>query len=114
MKQYRITSTHTVHETDYTYGDLDYIQTYNQNSVIEAENPKQAIQIYFDNVLYYNFTIDSAYIEEGILYYDVLVDEDNIEVTDAETTKLWQNGEVKLFSNSISVSVCELVEVNIE
>ena len=112
MNTYIIKTSHEIEIDKYKEGLTNYVNSYSLKSEIKAATPREAIQKYFDEYLYYNFDIKSAYIlheeEKGeatnILFYDVLVDEENNEATENQR-KLWKKDKLTLYNNSIYLEI---------
>lgn len=111
MKTFFISSRHEIFADDYNEGELNYVNSYDMNSFINAENPKQAIEKYFETVLCYDFSFEGSYFEDGCLNYDVLVDADNLQATEKEK-ELWKQGKKTLYCDNISLEVNELIKIN--
>ena len=52
MKTYIIKTNHEIEIDTYNEGLISYVNSYNLKSEIKAENPRDAIQKYFDEHLY--------------------------------------------------------------
>ena len=111
MKRFFISSTHEVFVDDYNEGELNNVNDYNLNSFINAEDPRQAIEKYFDTVLGYDFSFELSDFEDGYLNYSVLVDEDDLQATETEKV-FWRNGKKTLYCNNIRLKVGELIKIN--
>lgn len=120
MKNYIIKTSHEIEIDEYNNGLTDYVNSYNLDAQIEAETPREAIEKYFENNLYYSFTFENAYIshleddseEKNVLCYDTLVDEESQEV-DENDKILWEKGEKTLYNNRIYLKIYELNPVTI-
>ena len=121
MKKFIISSTHVVYKDSYTDGETDYINGYSLKSkIINSENPKEAIQKYFEEQLYYKFNFDYAQIDhkelddasKNTLQYSVLVDNESSEASEEEI-ELWKQGELQLYANHILLAIHELIEATI-
>ncbi len=110
MKKYFIKSEHEVNIDTYKDGELENVNYYSLNSFITAENARQAIEHYFENVLYYDFDFKYSIFKDGVLFYSVLVDVDNQQATKNQI-KVWKTGKNTLYSNNISVRISECTEV---
>ncbi len=115
MKNYIIKTSHEIDIHSYNEGQGKNVNYYQEESQIKARTPREAITQYFENVLYYTFEFDNAYIiheEEGgenenTLFYDVLVDDESIEASQNQI-ELWKKGEKTLYNNRIYLSIYEL------
>ena len=122
MKTYFIESTHFVYIDNYNEGEQELINCYSQEAMVKAESPRQAIEKYFENELFFSFNLKNSYIvheEEGEeaeninkLHYSNLVDEENCEATEKDIEK-WKQNKKTLYSNNITIYVNELQPVKI-
>ena len=111
MKVYIIKTSHEI-EDSYANGLLNYVNSYNLRHEIKALTPREAIQKYFEEYLYYTFDFKYAYIlhekEENeatnVLFYDVLVDEENNEATESQIN-LWKKDKLTLYNNRIHLEI---------
>ena len=115
MKTYFIKTSHEIEIDEFNEGLTNLVNTYNLEDKIQAETPREAIEKYFSNYLYYNFTFANAYImhlEEGgedknVLIYDILVDEESHEPTETDIEN-WKKGKKTLYNNRIYLKIYEL------
>lgn len=115
MKNYIIKTNHEIEIDEYKNGLTNYVNSYNLDAQISAETPRGAIEKYFNNVLYYDFTFENAYIfhlegdgdEKNVLAYDVLIDDESNEPTEKEKD-LWKKGKKTLYNNRIYLKIYEL------
>ena len=92
--------------------DTKYVNSYSLKSEIKASTPREAIQKYFDEYLYYTFEFKNAYIlheeEENeatnVLFYDILTDEENNEATENKI-ELWKKDKLTLYNNRIYLEI---------
>jgi hypothetical protein len=122
MNQYKITTHHNVYVDSYEQGEGEYANGYTLGKTIVAENPRDAIQKYFEEHLYYKFEFINAYIHheeeedeteyKNTLNYSVLVDEESEEATN-EQIELWKERKKVLYSNNISLFIEQLIPVTI-
>lgn len=115
MRNFQIVSDHTIYIDSFNEGEQEQVNYYELNANITAENPQKAIEQYFGRNLYYHFNIKSASKDdekENVLYYSVLVDEDNTEAFENDI-ELWKEGQKKLFSNQIRIEILELIPVKL-
>ena len=110
MKKYFITTQHDVCVYSYKDGELENVNYYSIDSFVSAENAKKAIELYFETVLFYDFSFENANFEDGILFYSILVDAENIQATKKDT-QVWRMGKKKLYSNNISLKICECIDI---
>jgi len=112
MKTYIIKTSHEIEVDTYNEGLTNYVNSYNLKIEIKAATPREAIQKYFDEYLYYSFDIKNAYIlheeEENeatnVLFYDVLTDEENNEATENQI-ELWKKDKLMLYNNRIHLEI---------
>lgn len=120
MKTYIIETNHEIEKDTYNDGLIGYVNSYNLKSEIKAADQREAIQKYFEEYLYYTFDFKSAYIlheeEENeatnILFYDVLVDDENNEATEKQR-ELWKKDKLILYNNRIHLTIYELTKIKI-
>ena len=120
MRTFQIISNHDVYVDNYEQGELKNVNWYKLDSIVSANNPKEAIQKYFNDVLYYDFDIKHAYIphkedeseRKNVLHYSVLVDEQNYKATESQI-EYWKEDKMNLYSNNIYIIINELIEVEI-
>ena len=119
MQTYIIKTRHEIEKDTYNEGLISYVNSYNLKSEIKAENPREAIQKYFEDYLYYKFDFKNANIlheEEkneatNVLFYDVLVDEENNEATEKQI-ELWKEDKLTLYINRIYLQIF-LIQITI-
>jgi len=120
MRNFKIISNHTVSVDNYNEGEQENVNNYSLNATIKAENPRKAIELYFENELFYKFNFENSFIpheeedeaEENILIYDVLVDFDNEEASERRINS-WKKGKETLYNNNIFITIFELNSVKI-
>jgi hypothetical protein len=120
MKTYLIKTIHEVFIDKFNEGELDFVNAYNLEAQVKAENPENAIAEYFKNQLYYDFNMNHAYVphqeeeteEKNTLHYSVLVDNDNNQASGYDVES-WKEDKLTLYSNNIFLSIYELNEVKI-
>lgn len=110
MKKYFIHSQHDVFVDSYKDGELENVNHYSVDSFVNSENHKKEIEFYFSNVLFYDFKFELSDFEDGVLFYSVLVDSENIQATEKDI-KVWRMGKKKLYSNNISLKICECIDI---
>jgi hypothetical protein len=112
MKTYFVRSTHIISEDDFEQGEGAQVNWYKESRTIEANDPGDAIHKYFSNVLYYKFDMAFSVVDGDTLFYDVMVDDDNAEASDAELLK-WKSNQMKLYVNRIEVQVTENIPLDL-
>jgi len=112
MKRFYITSMHDVYEDIYLEGEqLESVNAYTLDEIVEAENWKDAIGKYFQHVGF-NLDFANCEVEDGNIQTSCLVDEHN-EQPRATALDLWERGQRKLYANHITLEIKELVEVDL-
>jgi len=112
MYTYIIKTSHEIEINNYNEGLTKHVNSYTLKNEIKAATPREAVQKYFDEYLYYSFDIKNAYIlheeEENeptnVLFYDVLTDEENNEATEKQR-QLWKKDKLTLYNNSIYLEI---------
>ena len=121
MKTYFIKSIHDIYIDSYSEGEKENVNFYDIEQNVKAENPREAIKKFFEEILYYKFNFENSYIvheEEGEeepqnkLFYSVLVDEENNEATEKDIEK-WKQNKKTLYANNITIYINELQPVRI-
>jgi len=113
MATYKINSMHDIYIDDYIKGELENVNYYTMEGIINANSPKDAIKQYFDEILGYKFKIEYAdIVNKNILHYSNLVDENSLEATEEEINQ-WEKSTKKLYSNNTTLRIYELVQVEI-
>lgn len=107
MKTFKIKSVHSVCVDNFIEGEGDEVNSYIISDEVKATNVKEAIEKYFQSVLYYDFDFSLAEVDGGQLYYSVLVDKDNSKASKNQI-ELWKKDELVLYANNISVVAYEL------
>lgn len=120
MKTYKINTEHIIYVDSYEEGELNQVNAYSLDKEVKADSPKQAIEKYYEDFLYYSFSWGGALLpheeeeteEKNTLHYSVLVDEENCEASETEVNE-WKQEEKVLYSNNIFLTIHELKEVEI-
>lgn len=111
MENFLIHSDHTIHKYDYECGELDFINEYQLKEFIEAENAKDAIFKFINNVLCYSFDVDEIELNEyGNFYFDILVDANYYQAS-IENVEEWKRDECILYNNYISLNIYKLNQI---
>lgn len=111
MKNYLIYSDHTVHKYDYEFGERDFVNEYELKEFIKAENQKEAIFKFINNVLCYSFDVDELELNEyGNFSFDILVDAENYQAS-IEDVEEWKKGECTLYNDYVSLKIYELNQI---
>ena len=115
MKQYYIKATIEVYTDNYQEGQGKCVNCWTDSSTINAEKPIDAVESFFEKVLYLSFQEENAHIDDesngvNVLMYSNQVDEDNSEVLDGSSkAEAFKNGEKDLFVANSYIQVFELV-----
>jgi len=115
MRKFKIETIHDIYVDSYENGELNYVNGWNLNADIKAENPREAIEKYFEKELYYKFNFEHLDKDEEQInkfWYSVLVDEDNTEASEAQI-KDWKKDKLKLYANNITLFISEIIPVQI-
>lgn len=112
MAKYKITTFHDVYVDEYENGEGEHRNFYVMDKIIHADSPINAVKKYFDDVLYYQFSVGNAIVEQSDLFYSVLVNKDNEEASLNEQAD-WKGGKLELYANNIRLLCEELVTVKI-
>ena len=120
MKTYFIKSIHDIYIDSYSEGEKENVNFYDIEQNVKAENPREAIKKFFEEILYYKFNFENAIISNeedenepvNRLEYSVLVDEENNEATEKDIEK-WKQNKKTLYANNITISIHELQPVRI-
>lgn len=113
MKNYIVKSYHHVEIDNYETGLGDYVNSFDMKAQVVAENPTEAINKYLLEVLFYNLDFKNCEInpeDKTQVQTSCLVDADNSQPTKDELMR-WEKGELVLYCNQISMSVCELIDI---
>jgi hypothetical protein len=110
MKNYYIKTWHDVHEYSYEDGELNHANDYIMSEIIRANDPKEAIDNYINKILGYMYDVDSIENEEETIYFDVLVDKNNMQAT-TEQVMAWKQGKIKLYNDYVNMEIYELNQI---
>lgn len=115
MKQFKVTTYHTVHIDSYEQGEGKQVNFYELVSEIKAETIREAIEEHFKNTVYLPFEFDRAEVNEDktVMFWSNLVDADNSEPNTSEI-EAWKKGEEELYSNNIDVLVSEIMPLKFD
>jgi hypothetical protein len=114
MKNYKIKSVHDIYIDSYEQGETKHVNFHTIESEIQANDIKDAISLYFENVLFYKFDFANCSISDDkkVLHYSVLCDSENYEASKNEM-ELWKKNELTLYSNNIDIEIFELMQCEI-
>jgi hypothetical protein len=116
MKEYLIKSYHEIYVDDYNEGELDMVNAYTNSAILHAYDPIDSIKEYFNTQFYYDFdeslVCTDAEDRTNVVWYNVMVNELNDEADPSEV-ELWKKGEMKLYNNSIRITIYEITPVKI-
>jgi hypothetical protein len=111
MENFLIHSDHTIHKYDYECGELDFINEYQLKEFVKAENAKDALFKFVNNVLCYSIDIDEIELNEyGNFSFDILIDAEN-EQASIENVEEWKKGECILYNDYISLNIYQLNKI---
>mgnify|MGYP003508894439 CR=1 FL=1 len=115
MKQFKVTTNHTVHIDSYEQGEGKQVNFYTIDSVIKTDNIQLAVENHFNNVVYLPFQYSNADYNEDktVMFWSCLVDADNSEPNTSEI-EAWKKGEEELYSNNIDIMVSEIVPLTFD
>ena len=113
MRQFNITSYHTVYEDSYENGEGQFVNCWDQSLTVKAYTLDEAMKAYYENDLNWNWEPNSVFVDEDALMDARLVDEDNCIATEKQTER-WKRGELKLFNQHVTIKVWELSPLNLE
>jgi len=103
-KKYYITSNHVLERDSYTEGVTEWVNEYNYDEIVVAEDPVEALKTYYNRHLHWD--LDGASI--GTNGYDLfdsrLVDSDGCVATEHQIER-WKAGELELFNDNVSIQV---------
>ena len=120
MKTYFIESIHDVYIDNYNEGETTHVNFYDIKQNVKAENTREAIKKFFEEILYYKFNFENAIISNeedenepiNRLEYSVLVDEEGNEANENDI-KRWKQNKKTLYANNISIYIYEVQPVKI-
>ena len=112
MKTYYITTEHTIYKDNFVEGEQEQVNFFETKQLITAKDTRTAIKQYFEGFLYYDIDFSFAEIDNNILHYSVLLNNDN-EVPSQEEIDLWKRDEIDLFNDNIYLELFEVVETEI-
>ena len=112
MKKYYIESIHTIYVDSYKDGELDYVNQYDLNRIIRAENAKKAIELYFEKELYFDLpdTNEMDFYDNSFIW-SILCDSENNQATKKDI-QLWKMGKKKLYNNNMDIKIHELIQIS--
>ena len=112
MRKFRIESSHSVYTDDYEQGQGSQLNSYEMDEIINAETPREAIEKYMETVVGFDFDINQAIFEDGVLFYSTLVDGANIQASDRQIES-WKRGKCILCADQFSIVIYELNKVSL-
>ena len=113
MKNYIVECEHDIYIDSYKNGELENINWYKTDGKYKAKNTFEAVKQHLDS-LGYDFNKEHSEVNEEIsnlLHYSVLVDDESDKATDKQI-KLWEKGNLKLYSNNMAIYVYKLSPAN--
>lgn len=110
-KEFRVVSNHEVYEDSYENGELQYVNGYTLDGIYKVDSWQQAVEKHFnENGL--SIDIKDCEIEDNILYTSCMVNFDGVQPFDNEIQD-FKKGLINLYSDNITVTVQELVDVKL-
>jgi hypothetical protein len=112
MRQFKITTGHSVYEDDFNEGELDFKTQYSESKTVTAENPVAALKQFYSEVFgktledWVLYEVNSE--DDDRLYDSWLVDEDCCTASPYEIEQ-WKEGKHKLYSNNVTISIAEIL-----
>lgn len=110
MNKYYIKSWHDISEDSYQHGIGKMTNHYEMNGIIEADEALDALEQYGQKVLGYDYDSYEVVVTDGVISYDVLVNEDCMEATADEITR-WKKGELKLYNDHFTFDISIMQKV---
>lgn len=110
MKVFFITSIHSIFVDEYNEGEQENVNNYTLESTVEAVDYKEAVNKYLQENIGFNLDFNNCEVENDTIYTSCLVDSENMQPTQTEL-KEWESGNLRLYSNNITLLVSELVSV---
>ena len=113
-KTYIVSSDHNVHEDSYTDGQQKWVNSYElELKVFDAKDPKEAVEIYYENQFGKKFDQSQVVVEDGGIYDSFLADENGLWADDAQIER-WKKGEETLYCDDFRVTVEEVQVLDLE
>lgn len=109
---YLIKSFHDVNVADFTEGEKEWVNYWAQEKQIIATTPLDAIECYYEKVLYKSFNKGLVLIEENKVYDSYLVDAEN-DLATQKQIDAWKNKELVLYNENITIKVYKIEAVAI-
>lgn len=113
MHQYHVFCSHDICEDSYTKGEMGSYNSWDEDDIISAETPMDAVITFYKKNLFWDFVEGSADFDEGALFDSRLVDEDS-QVASEQQIEDWKAGKIQLYSDNVRIDVKQLVPVNLE
>lgn len=113
MNRYLIKSFTEVAEDIFEDGEGHFVNSYDLESKIEAETPREAVLKFIANKLYFKAgTLDEGVEEGSSVVYCNTVDNDNTEPSETQF-EAWKRGEIPLYNSYTRFSIYLLTEQTI-
>ena len=112
MNRYRINSVHTVYEDSYTEGEGAFVNEWDQNRTISAENVQDAIKEYYKKELCMEYKPENTEADENRLYDSRMLDKDSYTPSEAQIAE-WKEGDLTLYVENITLYINKLEPVDL-
>ena len=116
MREFYITSIHTIFEDNFEIAEGKQVNGYDLKSVIKAPTALEAVQQYITDFLGYEIpegtTFEPSEDQSNVVNYSVLVDVSNLQATRNDIDR-WKKDRLQLYSNQIYIELKELITVMI-
>jgi len=113
MHQYHVFCSHDICEDSYTKGEMGSYNSWDEDDIISAETPMDAVRAFYKENLFWDFKEEGALFDEGKLFDSRLIDEENHEASERQIED-WKAGKIQLYSDNVRITVKQLVPVNLE
>src|SRR5690606_9568828 len=103
-------SNHEVYEDSYENGEGDFVNTYCEEGIYNTDTWKEAVD---KHLHLFDLNHTQCEILEGTLFTGCLVDNYNNPPSGQEVEE-WRMGKCTLYTNNISITVQELVDIELK
>ena len=110
MSKYYIKSWHDIYEDSYQQGLGKMTNHYEMNGIIEADSTVEALELYGQKVLGYEYDEHELNVTDDVISCDVLVNEDCMEAT-ADEIRRWEKGKLKLYNDWIVFEIHKMEKI---
>ena len=112
MNKYFIESFHEIFIDSYEQGELEQVNYFKCEKIIQADSPINALRKYYEQETARDFSIKNIDIDDELIYDSFLVDVDNYIATEKQIQK-WKNNEIQLYSENVTFHIYKLETVKI-